>query len=230
MGDILRLLDTPLPTILVIGGIVFVFLGVVGQFVGQIQVPRERQKLAGGIGVALLLCGIALHVLSAAMPPLSSSPANPQADAPPIAPAVSGAPAAEPLTLTVEEGTHRVEVTASQPIIATWAWLACDPQLLQNSLAALAFQVTVDGQLAAAGDLADYRSEPQAELLEERSVWVVYYSYSMGPFAAGSSHWLEIEWQLSQTVTDGCDMDGDGNLDLYEPGSLGTDRLEMTVQ
>lgn len=64
MGDIITALqNTPVPTILVVGGIVFLFLAVVGQFAGKIQVDPKRQKLAGIIGALLLLSGVALYVV-----------------------------------------------------------------------------------------------------------------------------------------------------------------------
>ena len=63
MGDmIIALQSTPVPTILVLGGLVFLFLAVVGQFVGKITVPKERQIWAGLIGCLLLFSGVALYV------------------------------------------------------------------------------------------------------------------------------------------------------------------------
>jgi hypothetical protein len=73
MGDVIAALqNTSVPTILVFGGLVFLFLAVVGQFVGQITVPRERQVWAGLIGFLLLFSGVALHVM-----PVSSTVPTP---------------------------------------------------------------------------------------------------------------------------------------------------------
>jgi hypothetical protein len=64
MGDVITALqNTPVPTILVVGGLVFLFLAVVGQFVGQIEVSPERQKWAGLIGFLLLISGVGLYVV-----------------------------------------------------------------------------------------------------------------------------------------------------------------------
>ncbi len=80
MGDIITALkDTPIPTILVVGGIVFLFLAIVGQFVGQIHVPPERQKWAGIVGALLLFAGIALYV----------APVSPLVPTPTIVPGVT---------------------------------------------------------------------------------------------------------------------------------------------
>jgi hypothetical protein len=54
--------DTPIPTILVIAGIVFLLLSIAGQLAGRIVVPPERQRQAMIIGCILMLAGIALHV------------------------------------------------------------------------------------------------------------------------------------------------------------------------
>lgn len=63
MSDILALKDTPVPTILVIGGMVFLFLAIVGQITGEIKVPSGRQKISAVLGVVLLASGILLYVL-----------------------------------------------------------------------------------------------------------------------------------------------------------------------
>lgn len=71
MEDIITALqNTPVPTILVVGGLVFLFLAVVGQFVGEITVPKERQIWAGLVGFLLLFSGVALYVV----PPSPSVP------------------------------------------------------------------------------------------------------------------------------------------------------------
>jgi hypothetical protein len=69
MGDILNAIKgTPIPTIIVIGGIALLFLGLVGGISGKIQVPRERQKLAAIIGGVLIAIGIILHLVSGSAP------------------------------------------------------------------------------------------------------------------------------------------------------------------
>lgn len=54
---------TPVPNILVITGVVFIFLAIVGQFIGQITVNPDRQKWAGIVGVVFLLLGISLYIV-----------------------------------------------------------------------------------------------------------------------------------------------------------------------
>jgi hypothetical protein len=52
---------TPLPTILIFAGILFLILSVSGDIAGKIRVPQERQKFAGIIGFTLLLIGVSLN-------------------------------------------------------------------------------------------------------------------------------------------------------------------------
>jgi hypothetical protein len=59
---IAALKDTPVPTILVVAGIVFLLLSIAGQLAGRIAVPPERQRQAAMIGGLLVVVGIALHV------------------------------------------------------------------------------------------------------------------------------------------------------------------------
>src|SRR5262249_15626777 len=64
MGDIITALkDTPVPTILIVGGIGFLLLAVAGSIAGKIEIPPARQKWAGGIGVVLLSVGLILYML-----------------------------------------------------------------------------------------------------------------------------------------------------------------------
>jgi hypothetical protein len=61
--------ETPIPTILVIAGIVFLLLSIVGQLAGRITVPPERQRQATIIGCLLVVVGVALHVVTPRLNP-----------------------------------------------------------------------------------------------------------------------------------------------------------------
>ena len=60
---IAALKDTPIPTILVIVGIVFLLLAIAGQLAGRIAVAPERQRSAAVIGGILLTAGVVLYVI-----------------------------------------------------------------------------------------------------------------------------------------------------------------------
>ena len=67
---------------------VFLFLAVVGQFVGEIKVPKERQVWAGLIGVLLLFTGIALYVIPASLSVATPTVVAAAPDTPTAAPIV----------------------------------------------------------------------------------------------------------------------------------------------
>ena len=54
--------STPIPTILVVAGIVFLLLSIASQLAGRIVVPPERQRQAAIIGGLLLVVGVALNI------------------------------------------------------------------------------------------------------------------------------------------------------------------------
>lgn len=61
MNDLLNTLShTPLPTILVVAGIVFWVLAIAGSLAGKITVEPGKQKTAGFVGTALILLGLIL--------------------------------------------------------------------------------------------------------------------------------------------------------------------------
>jgi hypothetical protein len=66
--------ETPIPTILVVAGIVFLLLSIAGQLAGRITVPPEQRRQATIIGCLLVVVGVALHVV----PPRLNSPKLPE--------------------------------------------------------------------------------------------------------------------------------------------------------
>lgn len=66
MNEILKILveiaQTPLPTILVIGGILFFFLAVAGKIGAKIVVNPQKQTLAAVLGGFLLITGTLLYI------------------------------------------------------------------------------------------------------------------------------------------------------------------------
>ena len=108
MGDIITTLqNTPVPTILVVGGIVFLFLAVVGQFAGKIDVPPKRQKWAGIIGALLLFSGVALYVVP---------PVPPTIPTPTPVPSVTPSTSTPTATLVVPTDTPTLKPPTNTPI------------------------------------------------------------------------------------------------------------------
>jgi len=67
---IAALQGTPLPTLLVVGGIVFLFLAVVGEITGKFKLEDKQQKWSAIIGTLLLFSGIVLYVVPRPRHPL----------------------------------------------------------------------------------------------------------------------------------------------------------------
>jgi len=57
----LELANTPLPTILVVGGLLFLFLGIVKKFGTTIILNPKKQTLSMEFGIALLILGTVLY-------------------------------------------------------------------------------------------------------------------------------------------------------------------------
>lgn len=64
MEDILKIVvelsKTPLPNVLVIGGLFFIFLSIVGKFGANVVVNPKKQTFAAVLGVVLLVIGITI--------------------------------------------------------------------------------------------------------------------------------------------------------------------------
>lgn len=79
MDSLIALLkDTPIPTILVVSGIIFLFLAMAGKVAGQLEMPPARQKWSGVVSAVLITTGLVLYTLpvSAPVAPGNSSPSS----------------------------------------------------------------------------------------------------------------------------------------------------------
>lgn len=161
--------------------------------------------------------------------PIQSTP-TPLPPTPP-APAATPRPALQPVILRPRgPEPARETVAAHRPIAARWGWAVCSPDVLQDNLDAISLEVTVDGRVVATGSMAEYRSPVEEGEVRGVQVWQAHWEYPMGALESGSFPWLELKWNLSRAVTDGCDFNGDGQLDVYGPGTSGVTRLEVSVQ
>lgn len=81
MDSLISLLnDTPIPTILVVSGVVFLFLALAGQIAGKLEVPPARQKWAAAIGAVFLGAGLLLYLAPSPAKGGTSLPGAPQVD------------------------------------------------------------------------------------------------------------------------------------------------------
>lgn len=109
---LLGLKDTPVPTLLVLGGLIFIFIAIVGRFAYQIDVPRERQIIAGIFGISLLLSGVILYIAPIPMGP-SIRPVTPTV---PVSTSTQDETTTSELTFTP---VHTPESTAKVETIST---------------------------------------------------------------------------------------------------------------
>lgn len=80
MDSLIALLqDTPIPTILVVSGVIFLFLALAGQIAGKLEVPPARQKWAAATGAIFLGAGLLLYLAPSALGG-ASLPRAPQAE------------------------------------------------------------------------------------------------------------------------------------------------------
>ena len=107
MVEILKTLkDTPLPSILVIGGILFLLLSFVRKVGSNIELEPEKKWLVGFIGIILLCSGVGLSAIPAIQTPLSIAPTEtPRVE--------STAQAIQPTAITVQQATQQPVVVAS---------------------------------------------------------------------------------------------------------------------
>lgn len=116
MSDLLTALShTPLPTILVLAGILFWILAVAGSLAGKITLQPGMQRTAGGVGSAFIVLGLVL--LFYAPPDHTANQSGPEATPKPqqpVAPELSkGTQATEPATDQSKE-IHTITPTTAQ--------------------------------------------------------------------------------------------------------------------
>ena len=77
MEDLLKTLaETPLPHILVIAGLLFLFLSIAGKIGANIAVNSEKQRLAGVLGFILLVGGVTLYLFVPSTPTGITTPTH----------------------------------------------------------------------------------------------------------------------------------------------------------
>ena len=107
--------DTPIPNLLVLAGIVFIFLAIAGGLSDKVTVPKERQRLIGGIGAVLLVAGIGLHVLDSQRPASGDAEATPAPTQPAIVTAPTTAQATATSAAVVPDSTQAPSAPAVTP-------------------------------------------------------------------------------------------------------------------
>ena len=110
--------DTPIPNLLVLAGIVFIFLAIAGGLTDKVTVPKERQRLIGGIGAVLLVTGIGLHVLDSQRSPSGDAEATPAPTQPAIVTASTATQATATSAAVVPESTQACVRRPHRPLLS----------------------------------------------------------------------------------------------------------------
>lgn len=107
MGELIRAIkDTPIPTILIVCGVAFLFLSIAGGIAGKIQVPPERQPRAMALGIVLLVLGIGISLVPLTPRGTGTGADKGSADHPaPSGPSDPGAVKRGSLTASNEQGS-----------------------------------------------------------------------------------------------------------------------------
>jgi hypothetical protein len=72
IGTLQELQKTSIPNLLVIAGIVFLLLSLVGELGAIVRLPQDRQKPVGIVGIVLLVLGIGLYLIPSPAPSADS--------------------------------------------------------------------------------------------------------------------------------------------------------------
>jgi hypothetical protein len=121
MADLLsHLVDAPLANILILAGLVFLGIGIVGKISGKIEPSTTGRIMSGLLGMALLIYGIYAHSSADKAGPARPKQGNSGPDS-----ALSGDWRNDnPQT----RGITRLEVRRKGDLVVVHAWGACSPQ------------------------------------------------------------------------------------------------------
>ncbi len=107
-------------------------------------------------------------------------------------------------------GASPESAEVDQPVVLTWGWGAATEAYRQDYIDAASFSVQIDGENVDVSSVAPVLSS-------QSNGFSAGWSLPPRTFAAGT-HQTILSVTLSRQVTDGKDLDNDGNLDLYGPG------------
>jgi hypothetical protein len=105
------------------------------------------------------------------------------------------------------------EVAAGQPIELAYSWITVESQQAADYLRLTRRQLTLDGQILSNVD------QYWSGVTEHSDGYQVRWQYPLGTLDVGT-HRVELTVSSEVAFTDGFDSDGDGQPDVYGPGSL----------
>jgi len=197
---IAALQGTPLPTLLVVGGIVFLFLAVVGEITGKFKLEDKQQKWSAIIGTLLLFSGIVLYVVPPTPPPPTPTPTpSPPPDTPTRTPTNTPTPTATAtLTSTLTPTPTTVTPTSTPTATPTYSppspTISTGSMIYDDNFNAPAFDGTYNAELWSRMEGA----EGSTSTVEQRDgVLVVSQTSGLFESFAGLSTEKHSKWLLS---------------------------------
>ncbi len=168
--------DTPIPTILVVSGIVFLFLALAGSVAGKLEMPPARQKWSAVASVVLLVSGLLLYILPGSPEGAAASPTPlPQFASQPSAPtSVQAGVRAGALADQISSQPAAPVAAASNPEVVGGA---ADESCLTEFFAGIPENLIASMEVGAGKNLPFEPEQPAGMVLEEFGQPVVALSY-----------------------------------------------------
>jgi hypothetical protein len=163
---------TPLPTILVVAGIVFWLLAIAGSLAGKITVEPTKQRTAGVVGTALIVAGLVLFFVPSGSPE-TPTPAEQRAPTAQPAPSSAAQPSGPGPTSALPPATPQPsnkEIKMFKP----GPWVDCNGTPDEVEVCANAELSNLDRQLHDLYQVLMQRldNDQQAKLKRDENVWL----------------------------------------------------------
>lgn len=110
-----------------------------------------------------------------------------------------------------QKGVRAPAITTEDSVYIEWSWFVSRPELMDQHLEHVTYEVRLDGQL-----LDDWQ-EYAEEVRQESGVWIVYWYYPVGRLDAGE-HDVSYRVTWDETITDGYANFGPGTARDSETG------------
>jgi hypothetical protein len=227
--DILQALqalqNTPIPNLLVIAGIVFVFLAFVGEVGAVIKLPKERQKWSAIIGILFLGLGTGLFLIpgfqsdsplsvittthtptsalvtptNSRVPPTSTFTPRPPTNTPTSPPVLTRIPTPR---VVLPACNCEETISSNEPVIVRLRWGAKTQELAEQGANFTVYTAKVDNTPLQI--INDYRKPAVfiADSCENGDCWWVYWDYPLGTLPVGG-HTIEANVTHTARVSDG---------------------------
>jgi len=158
MDSIIGLLkDTPIPTILVVSGLIFLFLALAGSVAGKLEMPPTRQKWSAVVSLVLITTGLLLYV----------APAAPQVTVAPPSPTPLPVMATQPAALSAEQASASSSQPAASGSLPTPAELSAGAGCLVDFFAGIPENLITSMEVGANKDLPTAAETSSGIILEE---------------------------------------------------------------